>query len=295
VQALESIELPESKRKNVTRRGDTFPRGMCLGMTESWTRGPTQSTITRQKPLITMLLCDFVRWEVPGFEFTSIQVNKDYAAALHVDKNDAGNSIIIGLGDYSGGELWVDDGSCSGHCLDVRDTWHRLEGHTPHEVMPFKGRRYTLVYFTRERGGDIGADTTSRMTRRLRDLGFQLPSEVPLTASYPPADERMAAGQKRVHKFTARAGKLGGPRRLKLMLRPRPCNKEADEDEDALRLSVDPNAPIKALMEAVKHMKSFTTVEASEPCLWVDGFRLLPWDTPGTLGLTSGMILHVAA
>ena len=39
----------------------------------------------------------------PEFCFTSVQVNKNYASALHVDKNNCGPSLIVGLGDYSGG------------------------------------------------------------------------------------------------------------------------------------------------------------------------------------------------
>ena len=44
--------------------------------------------------------------------FTSshvVQVNKNYASALHVDKNNRGPSLIVALGDFEGGELWTYD------------------------------------------------------------------------------------------------------------------------------------------------------------------------------------------
>ena len=44
---------------------------------------------------------------VPYFRFTSIQFNKNYAMNKHVDSHNTGVSYIIGLGDYTGGELLI--------------------------------------------------------------------------------------------------------------------------------------------------------------------------------------------
>ena len=41
------------------------------------------------------------------------QVNKNYSAALHVDKFNLGPSYIVGLGDFTGGALWALGGLCS--------------------------------------------------------------------------------------------------------------------------------------------------------------------------------------
>jgi hypothetical protein len=79
----------------------------------------------------------FARQHVPHFDFTSVQVNKNYESALHCDRNNlgepslrrlctvggslreqpqrdltrrarrAGPSFIVGVGEYSDGELWV--------------------------------------------------------------------------------------------------------------------------------------------------------------------------------------------
>ena len=38
-----------------------------------------------------------------GFHFTSIQLNKNYLSAMHVDKGNAGPSYIVGLGNFEGG------------------------------------------------------------------------------------------------------------------------------------------------------------------------------------------------
>ena len=44
----------------------------------------------------------------PG-TFTSICLNVNYAANLHVDKNNYDFSYIVGLGEYTGGQLFIAD------------------------------------------------------------------------------------------------------------------------------------------------------------------------------------------
>ena len=45
----------------------------------------------------------------PKFQFTTIQYNKNMRAARHVDGRNVGTSYIIGLGNYTGGELIIYD------------------------------------------------------------------------------------------------------------------------------------------------------------------------------------------
>ncbi|KAH8051990.1 hydrolase [Aureococcus anophagefferens] len=46
---------------------------------------------------------------LPGFPFSSLQINYNYAAKKHVDGNNIGPSYIVSLGDHEGGGLWVAD------------------------------------------------------------------------------------------------------------------------------------------------------------------------------------------
>ncbi|CAJ1446524.1 unnamed protein product [Effrenium voratum] len=177
LQALEAEDIPESFRKNVREEGDTRKvQGMCLGVTSHWTKGATVSAATRLRPALTALLCRFARQELAGFEFTSIQVNKDYKAAMHVDKNNLGPSFILGLGDYSGGWLWIDDGSNLGHAKNIRRRWFKFDGTKPHCVTPFCGRRYTLVFFTYS-NPQMVTSLSEKEESRLCQLGFPLPAE----------------------------------------------------------------------------------------------------------------------
>tara|TARA_Y100000389_G_scaffold24069_1_gene20761 strand:- start:1408 stop:2034 length:627 start_codon:yes stop_codon:yes gene_type:complete len=87
----------------------------------------------------------------PKFKFTTIQYNKNMRAARHVDGRNVGTSYIIGLGDYTGGELIVydNDKKPTGAVKnDLRGNFFAFNGSKfLHEVAPFKGERYTVVFF----------------------------------------------------------------------------------------------------------------------------------------------------
>ena len=72
--------------------------------------------------------------QVPDFKFTSIQVNKNYLSALHVDKNNLGPSYIVGVGDYTEGGLFVKD---QGE-VDCKHRWCEFDGNMPHQTLPYK-------------------------------------------------------------------------------------------------------------------------------------------------------------
>uniref|UniRef100_A0A6C0C4T1 Fe2OG dioxygenase domain-containing protein n=1 Tax=viral metagenome TaxID=1070528 RepID=A0A6C0C4T1_9ZZZZ len=87
----------------------------------------------------------------PKFEFTTIQYNKNMRAARHVDGRNVGTSYIVGLGDYTGGELIVYDNAkkpTGAVKNDLRGNFYSFNGSKfLHEVAPFKGERYTIVFF----------------------------------------------------------------------------------------------------------------------------------------------------
>ena len=41
--------------------------------------------------------------------YTTIQLNRDYAAKMHVDGNNHGPSYIFATGQFTGGQLWIMD------------------------------------------------------------------------------------------------------------------------------------------------------------------------------------------
>lgn len=63
-------------------------------------------------PLI-QLLVKWMKSQYPKFKFISIQLNNGYASAMPVDGNNVGPSVIVALGDFTGGQLWTYDPSGS--------------------------------------------------------------------------------------------------------------------------------------------------------------------------------------
>eukprot|EP00929_Paragymnodinium_shiwhaense_P103413 TRINITY_DN6689_c0_g1_i2.p1 TRINITY_DN6689_c0_g1~~TRINITY_DN6689_c0_g1_i2.p1 ORF type:complete len:468 (-),score=76.91 TRINITY_DN6689_c0_g1_i2:110-1513(-) len=116
--ALASANIPFGKtRPNVVPDGETGVHGALCGLSVHRQRCFV-SGFSRQNPWLTKLLCRFARKENPKFSFTSIQVNLDYAARPHVDRNNLGPSLITGLGNYTNGRLWVHDDE-KGRCKFV--------------------------------------------------------------------------------------------------------------------------------------------------------------------------------
>lgn len=77
----------------------------------------------------------------PEHEFDCVMINKNFKCPPHKDKNNVGNSIIIGFGDYEGGDLVVDG---EPHCI----YWSPLlfnGSEKEHYVNDFTGDRYSIV------------------------------------------------------------------------------------------------------------------------------------------------------
>ena len=51
----------------------------------------------------------------PDFEFTSVQLNKNFKCPKHFDGKNLGNSMIMALGNFTGGDLFV-----SGKRIDIK-------------------------------------------------------------------------------------------------------------------------------------------------------------------------------
>lgn len=78
------------------------------------------------------------------FDFDGVQINKNFKCEPHYDVNNYGDSLVIGLGDYSGGELVVDGLGT----FDIFETPVIFDGSKhKHWVNDFQGTRYSIVLF----------------------------------------------------------------------------------------------------------------------------------------------------
>jgi len=85
----------------------------------------------------------------PNFKYNTITLNKNVKALAHRDGSNVGTSMIIGIGDYSGGGLYIEN--LQTHELILHDIKYQpvyFNGYLSlHETEDFVGDRYTIIYY----------------------------------------------------------------------------------------------------------------------------------------------------
>jgi hypothetical protein len=155
---LINFDYPRNhNRKNVLKEGDKYYYGFVLGKIISWAHcgsnetghqlRDSRRTHYKKYENIRDLIFEFGK----HLDFTTVQVNKNYQCAKHIDGNNVGISTIIGLGDYTGGELLVyyDGHDAQPTKVDIKNKFFEFNGSEYyHETAPFTGERHTLVYYS---------------------------------------------------------------------------------------------------------------------------------------------------
>lgn len=110
-------------------------------------RGKTNSQNTKKYPWILELLEEFMDSHFPDFQFSSVYVNRNVVCKKHLDSKNAGESLLVGLGSYTGGQttLYIDGKPKKFHIKSQSLIFNGSE--IPHKSEKFKGIRYSLVFF----------------------------------------------------------------------------------------------------------------------------------------------------
>eukprot|EP00929_Paragymnodinium_shiwhaense_P052124 TRINITY_DN26129_c0_g1_i1.p1 TRINITY_DN26129_c0_g1~~TRINITY_DN26129_c0_g1_i1.p1 ORF type:complete len:553 (-),score=119.97 TRINITY_DN26129_c0_g1_i1:97-1755(-) len=194
LEVLKLLQVPPNfTRKNVMPEGQEYVQGLLLGM-YAYAANVGVSQKTHQHPWLTKLLIGALRAVAPDFPFTSIQLNYNYASRPHIDKNNLGTSFIVGLGDYTDGELWVHDDTgdteftlegqdvngyyhvgrpLKGQLLQIRDAWTIFDGNLLHYTKPFTGERYSIIFFTSDRYAATSEEEQEKMAKAGFDFDFK--------------------------------------------------------------------------------------------------------------------------
>jgi hypothetical protein len=116
------------------------------GLTRS---GYKQFVNNKKYPEVLEAIVEFAKHAVPkGFFYNAITLNHGVKAKKHIDGHNIGNSVIVGLGDYSGGEVIVYNDDDVPKDYDVKLKPLMFNGAKYyHATQPFKGDRYTLIFF----------------------------------------------------------------------------------------------------------------------------------------------------
>ena len=165
LEMMRELKWPRTERPNVVREshkdregGRRGYEGFALGKVTSWAgkgenAGYKQilSLKTRDKKYKGLFkeTKKLMKIKDPKFKFTSIQYNKNNRAKRHKDSKNVGISYIIGLGNYTGGELNIFDENEKNRVKhDIKNKFYKFNGSIyPHETVAFKGERYTLVFY----------------------------------------------------------------------------------------------------------------------------------------------------
>lgn len=146
---------------------------------------------TTRYEFVTRLVCKWFADNKPKdmpdqFGFTGININHNYAGRRHRDNGNEGPSAIKAIGSFSGGKLnyFPKDVKKPGRCdvtslrtdesmaLDLSKTFVLFNGNNAHGVQPFKGDRFSLVFFTTAKWYKV----KDPEVKKLKELGFQVPS-----------------------------------------------------------------------------------------------------------------------
>ena len=110
------------------------------------------SKSTKKYPHIMPLFKEFINSHYPDFNFKTVYVNKNTICKEHVDSRNVGESLLVGFGPYTGGktvlELETPTGKKITKKFHIKTNSLIFNGsEIPHKSEPFKGTRYSLVFF----------------------------------------------------------------------------------------------------------------------------------------------------
>jgi hypothetical protein len=110
---LECITLPRSFRhkaesamyhiKRTGTYGQQDARQACFGQV-TYQHSLRETNPSKRNPHIMPLFRKFMASHRPDFLFTSVFVNKNTTCQRHTDSKNTGESLIVGCGNYTGGE-----------------------------------------------------------------------------------------------------------------------------------------------------------------------------------------------
>lgn len=169
LRAIDPFPARKDTRKQVRQPGQTTPYyQFALGRVVKLDTGITHSRFNARFPELHRACRRLMHTRDPLFRYDAIQINKNQQCAPHKDTNNHGPSYIIGLGDYTGGELVIN----KMRKVSIRNKFVMFDGTELHETTPFKGERYSLVFFrikdSHKRRGRKASPTRRKSTTKRR-------------------------------------------------------------------------------------------------------------------------------
>jgi hypothetical protein len=154
---LENITIPTTYRSG--KKGGNFhaiktgvksqrnARQTVFGVT-TYKGKKTKSKSSKDYPYMMDLLKDFMDSHKPDFKFKSVYVNRNTVCKKHLDSANAGESLLVGFGKYTGGQTVLYMSSGKEKKFHIKSSSLLFNGsEIQHKSEPFNGTRYSLVFF----------------------------------------------------------------------------------------------------------------------------------------------------
>lgn len=157
---IEDLEFVDNKRRKKINqnKGKTF--SMLYGLTpykyitknlfrvRDTETNYFHTTSRTQWPQLQEIFKEFSKIHFDNFQFNNVTINKNLQCKEHKDKLNQTESIMIGLGDYRGGLLGIRDEKGKVKFHETQYKAIKFNGAKySHFTTPFKGTRYTLVFY----------------------------------------------------------------------------------------------------------------------------------------------------
>lgn len=145
LELLGATHIPMNFSRNNSGAGHSISLGR---VSDRYHHVMGSSRYDKKFPELKKAIWDLGKKIVP-FKFGTVQVNYNYKTKPHIDKNNVGESVIVGLGSYKGGDLIV---SGKRYNIQYKPLMFNGAEHL-HSTSAYSGDRYSLVFF---RTAEIG-------------------------------------------------------------------------------------------------------------------------------------------
>lgn len=154
-----SAKRVEKGYRRVTNRADvigSIGRTITFGYGLRKFKGYGEFAPNKRHPELLKRLAEFGNRAVPkGWTYETITLNEGVKAKKHKDNKNVGDSVIIGIGDFTGGDIYVWDAEDKNKkAFNLHDQPVMFNGNTHfHQTAPFKGERYTMIFYKQGKPG----------------------------------------------------------------------------------------------------------------------------------------------
>ena len=111
--------------------------------------GKYKTKVYAENPHLKEIFKEFANIYFEDFDYSQVQMNKNFPCPPHRDSKNVGESVAVGFGDYDGGELVVEQDNGNKTEIKINTAPFMFDGSQfTHWVKDYTGTRYSLIFFS---------------------------------------------------------------------------------------------------------------------------------------------------